>query len=159
MDVGMLSGQVLEMTNNPHYLHRMTILRAISLLASVVGSEITNSKLLPVVINASKDRYLVFLELCLPNGKNVLKEIEKKKIQEICNLVGLMSAGLNFTLQGTQHKVQCGKGAPIPHPYCRSLGKYLMRFCFLICIFSFFFTCFYRILMNYYSLCCVILFI
>jgi hypothetical protein len=79
MEVGMPSGQVLEMINNQHYLYRTTILRAISLLAPVMGSEITNSKLLPVAINASKDRYLVFLELCLPNGKNVLKEIEKKK--------------------------------------------------------------------------------
>ena len=49
--------QVLEMSTNPHYLYRMTILRAVSLLAPVMGSEITCSKLLPVVINASKDRY------------------------------------------------------------------------------------------------------
>ncbi|PRQ21330.1 hypothetical protein RchiOBHm_Chr7g0238001 [Rosa chinensis] len=48
--------QVLEMINNPHYLYRMTILHAISLLAPVMGSEITCSKLLPVVITASKDR-------------------------------------------------------------------------------------------------------
>ena len=45
------------MSTNPHYLYRMTILRAVSLLAPVMGSEITCSKLLPVVINASKDRY------------------------------------------------------------------------------------------------------
>lgn len=49
--------QVLDMTSNPHYLYRMTILRAISLLAPVMGSEITCSKLLPVVIAASKDRF------------------------------------------------------------------------------------------------------
>jgi hypothetical protein len=48
--------QVLDMINNPHYLYRMTILHAISLLAPVMGSEITCSKLLPVVINAAKDR-------------------------------------------------------------------------------------------------------
>ncbi|KAL5070652.1 hypothetical protein RYX36_021539 [Vicia faba] len=42
--------QVLEMTNNPHYLYRMTILRAISLLAPVMGSEVTCSKLLPAVL-------------------------------------------------------------------------------------------------------------
>ncbi|WP_208093798.1 hypothetical protein, partial [Escherichia coli] len=48
--------QVLEMITNPHYLYRMTILRAISLLAPVMGSEITCSKLLPAVIIASKDR-------------------------------------------------------------------------------------------------------
>lgn len=48
--------QVLDMINNPHYLYRMTILHAVSLLAPVMGPEITCSKLLPVVINASKDR-------------------------------------------------------------------------------------------------------
>lgn len=52
----MYSWQVLDMINNPHYLYRMTILHAISLLAPVMGPEITCSKLLPVVINASKDR-------------------------------------------------------------------------------------------------------
>jgi serine/threonine-protein phosphatase 2A regulatory subunit A len=48
--------QVLEKINNPHYLYRMTILQAISLLAPVMGAEITCQKLLPVVINSSKDR-------------------------------------------------------------------------------------------------------
>lgn len=51
------------MINNPHYLYRMTILRAISLLAPVMGSEITCSKLLPVLVTASKDRWLTFLNL------------------------------------------------------------------------------------------------
>ncbi|KAH0858398.1 hypothetical protein HID58_086659, partial [Brassica napus] len=51
--------QVLEMINNPHYLYSMTILRAVSLLAPVMGSEITCSKLLPVVITASKDRQVL----------------------------------------------------------------------------------------------------
>ncbi|KAL0760017.1 hypothetical protein Bca101_076167 [Brassica carinata] len=35
--------QVLEMVNNPHYLHRMMALRVISLMAPVMGSEITCS--------------------------------------------------------------------------------------------------------------------
>jgi serine/threonine-protein phosphatase 2A regulatory subunit A len=48
--------QVLEKINNPHYLYRMTILQAISLLAPVMGAEITCQQLLPVVINSSKDR-------------------------------------------------------------------------------------------------------
>ena len=48
--------QVLDMINNTHYLYRMTILRAISLLAPVMGSEITCSKLLPVIVTLSKDR-------------------------------------------------------------------------------------------------------
>ncbi|KAJ1436236.1 HEAT, type 2 [Sesbania bispinosa] len=61
--------QVLEMINNPHYLYRMTILRAVSLLAPVMGSEITCSKLLPIVVSASKDR--------VPNIKfNVAKVLE-----------------------------------------------------------------------------------
>ncbi|KAJ0903650.1 putative armadillo-like helical protein [Helianthus annuus] len=42
--------QVLDMIKNPHYLYRMTVLHAISLLAPVMGSEITSSKLLPVVV-------------------------------------------------------------------------------------------------------------
>lgn len=44
------------MVKNPHYLHRMMVLRAISLMAPVMGSEITCSKFLPVVVEASKDR-------------------------------------------------------------------------------------------------------
>ncbi|KAF3588534.1 hypothetical protein F2Q69_00027532 [Brassica cretica] len=46
---------VLEMVTNPHYLHRMMVLRAISLMAPVLGSEITCSKFFPVVVEASKD--------------------------------------------------------------------------------------------------------
>ncbi|XP_025808952.1 serine/threonine-protein phosphatase 2A 65 kDa regulatory subunit A beta isoform-like isoform X3 [Panicum hallii] len=61
--------QVLEKINNPHYLYRMTILQAISLLAPVMGAEITCQKLLPVVINSSKDR--------VPNIKfNVAKVLQ-----------------------------------------------------------------------------------
>jgi serine/threonine-protein phosphatase 2A regulatory subunit A len=48
--------QVLEMISNQHYLYRMTVLYAISLLAPVVGSEVTCQTMLPVVINAAKDR-------------------------------------------------------------------------------------------------------
>ena len=44
------------MVSNPHYLHRMMVLRAISLMDPVLGSEITCSKFLPVVVEASKDR-------------------------------------------------------------------------------------------------------
>ena len=47
--------QVLEKISNPHYLYRMTILNATSLLAPVKGREITFQTMLPVVINASKD--------------------------------------------------------------------------------------------------------
>jgi serine/threonine-protein phosphatase 2A regulatory subunit A len=48
--------QVMEIISNPHYLYRMTVLVAISLLAPVVGPEATCQAMLPVVINAAKDR-------------------------------------------------------------------------------------------------------
>lgn len=60
--------QVLDMIGNPHYLYRMTILQSISLLAPVMGPEITCSKLLPVVITASKDRYSSFLSVVMVLG-------------------------------------------------------------------------------------------
>ncbi|CAF2042266.1 unnamed protein product [Brassica napus] len=73
--------QFLEMIYNPHYLYRMTILRAVSLLAPVIGSEITCSKLLPVVITASKDRQYnkqgFFIYHRVPNIKfNVAKVLQ-----------------------------------------------------------------------------------
>lgn len=52
--------QVMEKINNPHYLYRMTVLVAISLLAPVVGAEPTCQTMLPVVINAAKDRCVCF---------------------------------------------------------------------------------------------------
>ncbi|ONK55022.1 uncharacterized protein A4U43_UnF8530 [Asparagus officinalis] len=48
--------QVLDKVTGPHYLYRMTILQSISLLAPVMGAEITCQKLLPVIVTASKDR-------------------------------------------------------------------------------------------------------
>ncbi|KAL9259653.1 Serine/threonine-protein phosphatase 2A 65 kDa regulatory subunit A beta isoform-like protein [Drosera capensis] len=61
--------KVLEMMSNPHYLYRMTVIHTISLLAPVLGSEITCSKLLPAVAKASKDR--------VPNIKfNVAKVLQ-----------------------------------------------------------------------------------
>lgn len=59
INIVLSSQQVLDMITNPHYLYRMTTLRAISLLAPVMGSEITCSKLLPVITSAAKDRYWV----------------------------------------------------------------------------------------------------
>lgn len=50
------------MIQNQHYLYRMTVLYTISLLAPVVGAELFCQTMLPVVINAAKDRYMhVFL--------------------------------------------------------------------------------------------------
>ncbi|CAN7079600.1 unnamed protein product [Brassica oleracea var. botrytis] len=73
--------QVLEMISNPHYLYRMTILRAVSLLAPVMGSEITCSKLLPVVMTGAKDRQcinkIIFYYHRVPNIKfNVAKVLQ-----------------------------------------------------------------------------------
>ena len=48
--------QVLEKISNPHHLYRMTILNATSLLAPVMGREITCQTMLLVLINTSKDR-------------------------------------------------------------------------------------------------------
>ncbi|MCO5555545.1 hypothetical protein L7F22_009090 [Adiantum nelumboides] len=63
------SDAVLEMINNSHYLYRMTILNAISLLAPVMGAEVTCQTMLPVVVNAAKDR--------VPNIKfNVAKVLQ-----------------------------------------------------------------------------------
>ncbi|KAF3568132.1 hypothetical protein DY000_02018406 [Brassica cretica] len=50
------TAEVLDMVTNPHYLHMMMVLRAISLMAPVMGSEITCSNFLLVVAEASKDR-------------------------------------------------------------------------------------------------------
>uniref|UniRef100_A0A0D3B1K8 Condensin complex subunit 1 C-terminal domain-containing protein n=1 Tax=Brassica oleracea var. oleracea TaxID=109376 RepID=A0A0D3B1K8_BRAOL len=61
--------EVLDIVTNPHYLHRMMVLRAISLMAPVMGSEITCSKFLLVVAEASKDK--------VPNVKfNVAKLLQ-----------------------------------------------------------------------------------
>ena len=57
-DILSFGWQVLDLINNPHYLYRMTILHAVSLLAPVMGSEITCSQILPIVINSSKDRWI-----------------------------------------------------------------------------------------------------
>ncbi|KAL2650455.1 hypothetical protein R1flu_018583 [Riccia fluitans] len=48
--------QLVDMINNPHYLYRIAVLSAISLLAPVVGPEATSPTLLPVVIKAGEDR-------------------------------------------------------------------------------------------------------
>ncbi len=48
--------QVLGMIKNPHYLYRMTMLQAISMLASIVSTDVLVSQMLPVILNASKDK-------------------------------------------------------------------------------------------------------
>lgn len=66
------------MINNPHYLYRMTILRAISLLAPVMGAEITCSKLLPVIISTSKDKYFnIYPYLCYSARFDIIAKFVK----------------------------------------------------------------------------------
>lgn len=48
--------QVLSMIKNPHYLYRMTVLVAISMLASIVSRDVLINHMLPVIISASKDK-------------------------------------------------------------------------------------------------------
>lgn len=81
------------MIDNPHYLYRMTILRAICLLAPVMGSEITCSKLLPVVVNASKDRYVYSIDHVYQIGK-----IGWSGEMPVCWPYSVL-----FPLQSTQH--------------------------------------------------------
>ena len=84
-----MPGQVLEMIDNPHYLYRMTVLRAISLLAPAMGPEITCSKLLPVVISASNDRYFAF-------SNPVQLNITWKDLHYLWLLLGFTTLELNF---------------------------------------------------------------
>lgn len=52
----MLLPQVLAMIDNPHYLYRMTVLSAIAALAPVITHDVLVDSMLPVVINAGKDK-------------------------------------------------------------------------------------------------------
>jgi serine/threonine-protein phosphatase 2A regulatory subunit A len=62
--------QVLGMITNPHYLYRMTVLVAISSLASYVSQDVFVSTMLPVLVGCAKDR--------VPNVKfNVAKVLER----------------------------------------------------------------------------------
>jgi serine/threonine-protein phosphatase 2A regulatory subunit A len=47
---------VLGMIKNPHYLYRMTMLYTISLLATIVHHDVLVGQMLPVILNASKDK-------------------------------------------------------------------------------------------------------
>lgn len=51
--------QVLNMVNDQYYLYRMNALDALLKLAPVMGSEITCSQFLPVILAASKDRLTI----------------------------------------------------------------------------------------------------
>lgn len=48
--------QILSMMKNSHYLYRMTVLLAMSLLASIVPQDVLINNMLPVIISASKDK-------------------------------------------------------------------------------------------------------
>lgn len=53
------------MIDNPHYLYRMTVLSAIAALAPVITHDVLVDSMLPVVINAGKDKVrLTVLAVC-----------------------------------------------------------------------------------------------
>lgn len=66
--------QILKMIENRHYLYRMTILVAISLLAPIVGNEVVNESMLPVLMAAAKDP--------VPNVKFSVAKTLQKMVQE-----------------------------------------------------------------------------
>lgn len=47
---------VLSLIKNPHYLYRMTVLVAISTLASIVSQDVLCNLMLPVLTTAAKDK-------------------------------------------------------------------------------------------------------
>ena len=58
------------MIKNQHYLYRMTVLMAISMLASIVSQDVLINSMLPVIVSAAKDK--------VPNVKfNVAKMLQR----------------------------------------------------------------------------------
>lgn len=51
--------KVLSMVRNPHYLYRMTMLLALSHLASIVSRDVLVTLMLPVILNSAKDKVCV----------------------------------------------------------------------------------------------------
>ena len=51
------------MIDNPHYLYRMTVLSAIAALAPVITHDVLVDSMLPVVINAGKDKVRLTVSL------------------------------------------------------------------------------------------------
>ena len=51
-----MATQVLTMVNNQHYLYRMTVLVAMTSLASVVSHETLYQTILPAVISCAQDK-------------------------------------------------------------------------------------------------------
>ncbi len=47
---------VLGLIKNPHYLYRMTVLVALSMLATIVSQDVLCNLMLPVITNAAKDK-------------------------------------------------------------------------------------------------------
>lgn len=48
--------QVLSLVKNPHYLYRMTMLVAVSMLAPILSHDVLVGHMLPVILSASKDK-------------------------------------------------------------------------------------------------------
>lgn len=50
--------KVLSLYTHPNYLYRMTTLFAVSVLAQVVGMDVINASMLPLVLRMSTDKVL-----------------------------------------------------------------------------------------------------
>lgn len=58
--------KVLALARNSHYLYRMTMLLALSLLASIVHHDVLVSQMLPVILSSAKDKVGVACQDPLP---------------------------------------------------------------------------------------------
>lgn len=67
-DIDVCCMQVLTMVNNQHYLYRMTVLVAITSLASVVSHETLYHTILPAVVSCAKDKVICQSETFLKSS-------------------------------------------------------------------------------------------
>lgn len=94
--------QVLTMVNNQHYLYRMTVLVAITSLASVVSHETLYQTILPAVVSCAKDKVIcqseTFLkQLWIEHACLVFANVHQSRLHSICG----------FTMSMTWH-FDCG---------------------------------------------------
>jgi len=80
--------QVLTMVNNQHYLYRMTVLVAITSLASVVSHETLYQTILPAVVSCAKDKVIcqseTFLkQLCVEHACLVFANVYQSRLHSI----------------------------------------------------------------------------
>ncbi len=88
--------QVLTMVNNQHYLYRMTVLVAITSLASVVSHETLYQTILPAVVSCAKDKVIcqseTFLkQLCVECACLVFANVCQSRLHSICGFTMSMT--------------------------------------------------------------------